>query len=203
MSDHFDFESLLKESVKDEHDKIIDFTQGVKKINQDKVILKEKEMDKALAKIRQNNASIDKQKELDHVSSGFVAYVDPNEVLSFKQAGVQPHLLRKLKNGEYREADYIDLHGKSLEQAYDLVRDFIANALREEFRCVLIIHGKGESQKPKAQMKSYVNHWLKQMKDVLAFHSAPIFKGGTGALYIILRKGDKASAINREEHARR
>ena len=52
-------------------------------------------------------------------------------------------------------------------------------------------------------MKSYVAHWLKQMNDVIAYHSAPDFKGGTGAVMVILKKGDKASALNRELHARR
>ena len=39
------------------------------------------------------------------------------------------------------------------------------------------------------------------MPEVLAFHSAPEWKGGTGALMVILKKGDKASLDNRELHA--
>ena len=52
-------------------------------------------------------------------------------------------------------------------------------------------------------MKSHVAHWLKQIPDILAYHSAPDFKGGTGALCIILKKGDKASIVNREIYGRR
>ena len=81
--------------------------------------------------------------------------------------------------------------------------NFISFAKEQEFRCVLIIHGKGERQKEKALIKSYVAHWLRQIPEVLAFHSAPQWKGGSGAVMIILKKGDKASAINREIHARR
>ncbi|SPT68220.1 Probable DNA endonuclease SmrA [Anaerobiospirillum thomasii] len=199
-----DFENLLKEQIESEDTESFEkVATDVKKIVQDKIATKSALMDKELAKIRQDSASTDKKQETDHVSSSFVTMVDPNDVLSYKTPGTQPLMLRKLKNGEYREADFIDLHGKTLEQAYDLTRHFIAHAREHEFRCVLIIHGKGMNQRPKAQLKSYVNHWLKQMKDVLAFHSAPDFKGGTGAVMIILKKGDKSSAINREEHARR
>ena len=93
--------------------------------------------------------------------------------------------------------------GKTIEQAYEMVMKFIDHARRHEFRCILIIHGKGERANPKALMKSHVAHWLKQIPDILAYHSAPDFKGGTGALCIILKKGDKASIVNREIYGRR
>ena len=84
-----------------------------------------------------------------------------------------------------------------------MVMNFLSFSKDKEFRCILIIHGKGERQKEKALMKSYVAHWLRQIPDVLAFHSAPQWKGGTGALMSILKKGDKARAINREMHSKR
>ncbi len=80
---------------------------------------------------------------------------------------------------------------------------FIAYAKEREYRCILIIHGKGQMQKQKALIKSFTAHWLKQIPEILAFHSAPEWKGGTGAVMAILKKGDKASALNRELHARR
>ena len=41
------------------------------------------------------------------------------------------------------------------------------------------------------------------MPEVLAYHSAPEWKGGTGAVMVILKKGDKESDDNRELHALR
>ena len=185
----------------------IDFAKAVGKVDklkQDTIVKTTALMDKELSHIKREAAERDNKQEYDdHVSSAFVPIVDPNEVLSWKTPGTQPYLLRKLKNGEYREADFIDLHGKTIDEAYEIVRAFIRHAKQEEFRCVLIIHGKGSRQVKKAQMKSYVAHWLKQMNDVIAYHSAPDFKGGTGAVMVILKKGDKASALNRELHARR
>ena len=129
--------------------------------------------------------------------------VEPNDVLEYRRPGVQPYILRKLRQGEYSEADFIDLHGKTIEKAYDMVMHFLTFAKQKEFRCILIIHGKGMRQKQKALMKSYVAHWLRQIPEVLAFHSAPEWKGGTGAVMVILKKGEKASAENREQYARR
>lgn len=205
-----DFLTLLQESERPDDRNDISLAEefaDIKPLAQDKVEQKMQPMDEKLAKVRQQWAQKDKEQEaLDEASSAFVHMVDPNEVLSFRRDGVQPYMLRKLKNGEYREADYIDLHGKTVEQAYDLVMRFIDHAKREELRCVLIIHGKGEravQKDKKALLKSYVAHWLKQLPDVLAYHSAPEWKGGTGSVFVILKKGDKERAVNYERHAKR
>lgn len=181
-----------------------DFVKDIKPVVQDKVAAATPVMDKDQARIRQEAATVDKKQETDlSASSAFVPQVDPNEVLSFRREGMQPGILRKLRNGEYIEADYIDLHGRTVEEAYSLVMGFLEHARREEFRCVLIIHGKGSRGPRKALIKSYVAHWLKQLPDVLAFHSAPEWKGGTGSVMVILKKGDKSRAENREQHAKR
>ncbi len=205
-----DFLTLLRQSERQDAGgdiSLADEFADIKPLRQDKVETKMQPMDEKLAKIRQQWAQKDKEQEaLDEASCAFVHMVEPNEVLSFRRDGVQPYMLRKLKNGEYREADYIDLHGKTVEQAYDLVMRFIDHAKKEELRCILIIHGKGEraAQKDKrALLKSYVAHWLKQLPDVLAYHSAPEWKGGTGSVFVILKKGDKERAVNYERHAKR
>lgn len=202
------FEDLLgQEAVQNTHNlDLLPMTGKITKLKQDTVAMQSPSMDKELAKIRKDAATKDtKEEELDHVSSTFVPLVGPNEVLSYRSNGAQPHLFRKLKNGDYIEADFIDLHGKTIEEAYEFTRRYIAYAREQGFRCILIIHGKNERehQKKQATIKSYLAHWLKQMPEVLAYHSAPEWKGGTGALMVILKKGDKASFDNRELHARR
>ena len=204
----FSFEDLLEQELIQEVDNIdlVPKINKITKIVQDKVSTPAPVMDKEIAKIRQDSATRDtKEETVDHVSSSFVPQVLPNEVLSYRSAGAQPYMLTKLKRGEYREADFIDLHGKTVEQAYELTRRFIAHAHDEGFRCVLIIHGKGDRDhaRKQATIKSYVAHWLKQMPEVIAYHSAPEWKGGTGALMIIVKKSSKESLYNRELHARR
>ncbi|MDH5572217.1 MAG: Smr/MutS family endonuclease, partial [Gammaproteobacteria bacterium] len=55
-------------------------------------------------------------------------------------------------------------------------------------RCVRIIHGKGYgsvSQQP--VLKQFVNYWLRQREDIMAFCSARQADGGTGAVYVLLK----------------
>jgi DNA-nicking Smr family endonuclease len=49
-------------------------------------------------------------------------------------------------------------------------------------------------------LKSHIAVWLPQINAVLAFHSAQRHHGGTGAVYILLKKGSKAKQHNREIH---
>lgn len=209
MSDNknLTFAELLAEDNQTESSENQDFYKKIGKVKilkQDKVETKTEILDKDLAKIRQAFASVNSKKETDPISSSFVPMVNPEDVLSYKKEGVQHHILRKLKNGEYKEADYIDLHGKTIEQAFAYTMEFIKHAREHEYRCILIVHGKGDrSSKEKALLKSYVAHWLRQHNEVLAYHSAPQYKGGTGALLVILKKGEKASMENFERHAKR
>jgi DNA-nicking Smr family endonuclease len=202
MSGDGEFEKLLdNEKHTDEFASLIE--GDIKPLVQDKVAVVSSLIDKKLAKVRQESATHNKEEVKDTASSGFVKMVAPNDVLEFRRPGIQPYVMLKLRNGDYVEADYIDLHGKTIEEAYHAVMRFIDNGRKREYRCLLIIHGKGEKSKPQALMKSHVAHWLKQIDDVLAFHSAPNFKGGTGALYFILKKGDKESQANREKYQKR
>lgn len=205
-NDSLSFEDLLMEETIKKVDNIdlVEKLGKVKKLEQDKVAHNSPSMDKETSRIKKEAATRDtKEKSVDYFSSTFVPLVAPNEVISYRSAGAQPFLLKKLKNGEYREADFIDLHGKTVEEAYEYTRRYIVHSRAEGYRCILIIHGKCDREyvKRKATLKSYVAHWLKQMPEVIAYHSAPEWKGGTGAVMVILKKGDKASFDNRELHA--
>lgn len=205
MKEKEDFLELLKEqdtAEKPDFKELVGADE-IKPMVQDKIDSQSKAIDKSLAKARQANAVSRPEDITDTASSGFVAMVQPNDVIEYKRPGIQPYVIKKLRNGEYPEADYIDLHGKSVEQAYDHVMRFLEFSKKHEFRTILIIHGKGQRSNPKALIKSHVIHWLKQIPEVLAFHSAPEWKGGSGALMVILKKSDKQSIINREIYQKR
>lgn len=198
-----DFSSLLQEEAEAGE---VDFAAEagpVSPMKQDTVQRASPLLDARTSKIRQDAATKVQQQEVEGAGSGFVRMAEPNEILEFRRPGIQPFILRKLRAGDYSEADFIDLHGCTIEAAYDRVTHFIARSRDRGFCCVLIIHGKGELRRRKAVIKSYVAHWLRQLPDVLAFHSAPEWKGGTGAVMVIIRKNEKASAENREFFARR
>lgn len=102
--------------------------------------------------------------------------------------GVQKTLLRKLKRGEIRPADKLDLHGHTATEAAAMLADFIGEAAAADERCVLVIHGKGlRSEVPGGVLKDFTADWLKRAPEVLAFAPARPKDGGTGAVYVLLR----------------
>jgi DNA-nicking Smr family endonuclease len=83
----------------------------------------------------------------------------------------------------------LDLHGLTLAKAEPTLSQFLEQCQEQKIRCVRIIHGKGwGSRDNKPVLKSKLNHWLRQSDAVLAFCSATIEDGGTGALYVLLKR---------------
>jgi len=103
--------------------------------------------------------------------------------------GIQNNVFKKLRSGGYRISKELDLHGSSIKQAKEYLIYYLHEAVQFEGCCIRIIHGKGlSSGKQKPVLKTYVNHWLSEHERVLAFHSAKIRDGGTGAVYVLLKK---------------
>ena len=96
-------------------------------------------------------------------------------------------MIRNLRKGQYNAEAVLDLHGKTIEEAREILGHFLLNCQRKGIRHVIIIHGKGRSHS-KPIIKNKLNHWLCQTEHVLAFCSATAQDGGTGALYILLRR---------------
>jgi DNA-nicking Smr family endonuclease len=133
------------------------------------------------------------------LTTGFVEFVHPQEILSFKRGGVQNGVFRKLQAGAYPIEATLDLHLLSLEQARVEVFAFVKDCARYEVRTALVNHGKGgRSEQSQAKMKSYVARWLPLFPEILAFHSAQGFHGGTGAVYILFCKSQQAKERTRE-----
>ncbi|OUS12411.1 hypothetical protein A9Q89_05860 [Gammaproteobacteria bacterium 53_120_T64] len=119
------------------------------------------------------------------------------DTLSFKQDGVQHGVFRRLKQGRYSVESSLDLHRLTVVQARIEVLHFVRDCVAHDIRCGAITHGKGEHRENPALLKSCVNYWLPQLREVLAFHSAPRHSGGLGATLILFRKSDAKKAANR------
>lgn len=139
-----------------------------------------------------------KQKDANHLTEEIIDLVHPLDILDYRTDGVSHGVYRKLKRGQYPIDARLDLHRKSMQEARDEVYGFVADCLKYDVRSAMILHGKGERGQPQAFLKSCVNTWLKQIPDVLAFHSAQKHHGGVGALYVLLRKSDAQKTENRE-----
>lgn len=117
--------------------------------------------------------------------------IDPDlasgEELVFHRAGIPSGVLRRLRRGDYRVQGEIDLHGLTVTEAKQALREFLAQALIRQWRCVRIIHGKGlRSGHRGPVLKGMVGSMLRKVGPVLAYVSARQVDGGTGAVYVLL-----------------
>lgn len=127
--------------------------------------------------------------QVDGLSDLFVIDVGAEDALYWGLDGLQDSQLRKLKAGQVAFQGSLDLHGMSVEKARENLWEFLAEATRLEVRCVRITHGKAarlDGRKP--LLKSHVNTWLRQHPHVLGFTSCLPRHGGTGALYVLLKR---------------
>ncbi|GMQ91566.1 MAG: hypothetical protein BMS9Abin11_0875 [Gammaproteobacteria bacterium] len=114
---------------------------------------------------------------------------ESGEELFFARPGLQRTVLRKLRRGKFVVEAELDLHRNKAPEAREKISVFIRNARQRDQRCVRIIHGKGLSSSDKLPvLKGKVNSWLRQKDDVLAFCSALPRDGGTGAVYVLLKR---------------
>lgn len=130
-----------------------------------------------------------------------IAPLDPWYVLEFKRPGVQNGVYRKLCQGRYEHEARLDMHRMSVRRAREELFGFVEECLEFGLRSVLVVHGKGE-RKPErercAVLKGCVDVWLRELPAVQAFHSARPQHGGTGAVYVLLRKSEAQKQKNRE-----
>lgn len=115
--------------------------------------------------------------------------VETGEELLYTRPGLQYTVIRKLRRGQYAIEAQLDLHGATVAQARERVNAFLNSARLQGKRCVRIIHGKGNTSAGKLPvLKGKVNSWLRQKDEVLAFCSARPNDGGTGAVYVLLKR---------------
>lgn len=180
MTDHKNTPDFLKEMG------------DVKPIEQDKVLVPTPGKPEIDPSYRRKVAVSYGRKDENFLTDGEVEGVAPLEVLSFKLSGIQPGVFKKLRQGKYPIDFHLDLHRKTVAEARQEVYLLFKAAIKFDYRVLLITHGKGLLSNPPARLKSYINHWLKQIDNVLAFHSAIEKQGGTGSVYVLLRKNDES-----------
>lgn len=177
--------------------------QDVIPLNARKKIRVNKESSKPIsAAERRFNALNEKPLEQDETlqeSSLNLEPIDPHEVIGMKKPGIQEGVYRKLRLGKYPMETRLDLHHHSVKQAREAVENGIKQAMNMNIRTLLILSGKGARNKDKpAVLKSHLVHWLEQLGEVQAFHTAQTKDGGAGAFYVLLRKSEQAKQANRE-----
>jgi DNA-nicking Smr family endonuclease len=113
-------------------------------------------------------------------------------------APLERRLRQKLARGRAAPDAAIDLHGMRRQEAFAALREFLARVQIEGARLVLVVTGKGRvvSEGGAAGvLRKSVPNWLRGAEYhaiVLGFEEASRPHGGAGALYVRLRRRDRA-----------
>lgn len=140
---------------------------------------------------------------LNPLSMESVKPISPDEFILYQQPGIQDGVFKKLRLGKYPIENKISLKGMTLKESCDRLYQSIKQNHKRGVRALLIQHGRGENSKPFPGLKkSYVNQWLRELDEVIAFHTAQPMHGGFGATYVLLKKHPDQKLINRESNSR-
>ena len=118
-----------------------------------------------------------------------ITELTPHDSVEFKRVGVQHAVMRKLRRGDFPIERALDLHGATGVEAKARLLGFIRVCQADGARCIRIIHGKGyRSPDHQPVLKPRIAHWLSQHPAVVAYSSARANDGGTGAVYVLLKR---------------
>ena len=120
-------------------------------------------------------------------------FISSGENLPDKESNIKDQKIKKVKT--------FDLHGYSLNDANEKIKDLIHDAYNKEIYKLIIVTGKGlHSNNEKDPyiskdfgiLKNSVPEFIKSNKDLMnminEIKNAEIEDGGTGAFYIFLKK---------------
>lgn len=159
-------------------------------------------IDRATLNARRLAAQTHAEPDLGAPSHAYVKPVGPHDPVGYKRPGIQDGVYRKLRLGRYEIEARLDLHRRTLEQAWLEFSRFIKDSLEHDLRTLLILPGKGDRGLQPSILKSHLVHWLSEHQDVQAFHTAQPQHGGAGAFYVLLRKSDRKKQDAREQFSR-
>ena len=173
-------------------------------MQQEKRVSLNKDKDSDVDK-QQRRVAAEQQEEkvADPLSTLPSEILDPFDVLSFKRPGVQNGVFRNLRLGKYQIDARLDMHRMIVDEARKSLYQFVLECIENDVRCALITHGKSEGRETPAMLKSCVAHWLPELDEVLAFHTAQKHHGSYGATYVLLKKSDSKRQKTREINSKR
>ena len=111
-----------------------------------------------------------------------------------RTAGYDRANAERLKRGKHPVEGRLDLHGMTQSEAHRALAGFIRASRATGKRCVLVITGRGSAKGPDGGggvLRAAVPRWLDEPEfrpHLLAIAPAQPRDGGTGALYVMLRR---------------
>ena len=110
----------------------------------------------------------------------------PLDLRHGETGGIDRGTKRRFFRGEIPIESRLDLHGMTAARAQNQLTQFIESSAYKGCRCVLVITGKGLGV-----LHGHVPNWLKTQplsSHILALAEARPKDGGSGALYVLLRR---------------
>jgi DNA-nicking Smr family endonuclease len=144
-----------------------------------------------------HHPDFDALRELEALVSGEAPFdlSDSDEFIEGKVSGLDPVIVRRLRQGDYAVQGHVDLHGMTREEARGAVDRFLRESRNQGKRCVLVVHGRGMHSRDQVPvLKEALRTWLATNRfgrHVLAFASARPADGGAGAIYVLLRRAGR------------
>ncbi len=112
-------------------------------------------------------------------------------------APIERRLVQRVSRGQRPIDGAIDLHGKRQAEAHRALLSFIARMHHQNATLVLVVTGKGApdpdpfGDNERGVLRRLVPIWLSDLqmrRQVIGFEEAPRQHGGSGALYVRLRR---------------
>ena len=106
-------------------------------------------------------------------------------------------MAKRIRRTQYEVEAKLDLHGITVNEAYEKVRNFVFESYHQKKRCIIIVTGKGYQKEDddifssRGVLREKVPEWLNAFDVrplILSISNPPEKLGGRGALYIILRR---------------
>ena len=117
-----------------------------------------------------------------------------NRIKSFQEATLDGGWDRRLRSGRIDPDRTLDLHGHTLDRAWEAIDRALERSISSGDRVLLLITGherKGEPPLERGRIRAAVHDWLavsRHASRIAAVRGAHRRHGGGGSLYIILRK---------------
>ena len=108
---------------------------------------------------------------------------------------------KRLRSGSVEPDRIVDLHGHSLDRAWEAVDRALDRSIAAGDRVLLLITGherKGEPPLERGRIRAAVHDWLtasRHSSRIAAVRGAHRRHGGGGSLYIILRRNQAISTL--------
>jgi DNA-nicking Smr family endonuclease len=115
--------------------------------------------------------------------------VRPGGAVDGWASGFDRRRLRELRSGEIEPDAEIDLHGMTRAQAHRSLTAALRDAIAQQQRCVLVVHGRGARSSAGPVLRDALPEWLAEPPhgaSVLAFAAGEAQRGG--ATYVLLRR---------------